>query len=128
MAGIKPASIVRFFETRELLSDEEIVARLKDRGIAVNPYGPGGYPTEGVFHLADIVPEWIGSRLDDEDGILLAFFGKTEDDPIFAAVNSFALELTDKKRVRAEIDFIAHPEALEMNEKFTKTQQRKNAA
>ncbi|MDO8574019.1 MAG: hypothetical protein Q7R86_00100, partial [bacterium] len=55
--------------------------------------------------LEDVNTTWIGSRVYGYDGYLLAFFSDTEDDPIFAALSTFAQEVIgeEKTKLMAEI-------------------------
>ncbi|MEK7180782.1 MAG: hypothetical protein AAB738_00395 [Patescibacteria group bacterium] len=124
MAGLKPAKVTGFFKTLEKFEDSRIVAQLKGSGITVVSEGPGGYPDHDVYHLDDIPKTWVGSRLDGYDGRILAFFSSRRNDPIFAAVNPFAVKVAGKER-RALTSTLAKAkrarEKIEIEQRIKKT-------
>lgn len=106
MAGIKTAPVIRLFRTPVLFTDVQIAGLLRDKNITVTPFGKGGFPPKDVYHLEDWENTWVGSRVDGNNGRVLAFFSDAEEDPIFAAVRTFATEITgeNKDKLKAEIE------------------------
>lgn len=97
MAQLKlNAKVTRFFKTPIYLSDNQIVDWLRVLGIKLIPHGPGGFPTENVFHTPyDDSCIWRGSRLDSN---VLAFYAESDDDPLFTALLKFSEELVGEKK------------------------------
>jgi len=100
MAGLKTAPVTRLFRTPVRFTDAQIVGLLGNKNISVTLSGRGGFPPKDVFHLEDVNTTWVGSRIYGYDGCLLAFFGDTEDDPIFAALSTFAKEVRGEEKIK----------------------------
>lgn len=108
MAGLKEATVTRFFRTPVTLTDQQIADWLKTRGITVTITGKGGFPAKDTFHLDEPPFLWCGSRLDGYENKILAFFSEEEDDPIFLAVLAFSEEITGdaKTAILSELEKI----------------------